>query len=44
MKIPLTQILLPRAEEKAVIEVLRSGMLAQGPQVARFEKDLPEAM
>ncbi|MDO8658534.1 MAG: DegT/DnrJ/EryC1/StrS family aminotransferase [Candidatus Levybacteria bacterium] len=37
MKIPLTIPLFNSAEEKAVIEVLRSGWITQGPKVAQFE-------
>lgn len=38
--IPLTRPLLEREEEEAVLNVLRSGQLVQGPEVARFEVDL----
>ena len=38
--IPITEPLLGEPEEKLVLEVLRSGRLAQGPMVARFEEDV----
>lgn len=38
MKIPLTKPFFDKAEEKAVIEVLRSGWVTQGPKVAELEK------
>lgn len=38
MKIPLQKPVFDRDEEKAVIEVLRSGWVTQGPKVAEFEK------
>jgi perosamine synthetase len=36
--IPLAQPLLGEAEERAVVEVLRSGRLSLGPRVAKFEQ------
>src|SRR3990170_3917091 len=36
--IPIAKPLLGKEEEKAVIEVLRSGKLAQGEKVAEFEE------
>jgi len=36
--IPLAQPLLGEAEERAVVEVLRSGRLSLGPRVAKFEE------
>ncbi len=36
--IPITTVRLGEAEEHLVLEVLRSGMLAQGPMVARLEE------
>jgi perosamine synthetase len=38
MSIPLTRPVLGDAEERAVLEVLRSGWLVQGPRVAEFER------
>jgi dTDP-4-amino-4,6-dideoxygalactose transaminase len=40
--IPIARPLIGSEEEAAVIAVLRSGMLAQGPQVARFEAAFAE--
>ena len=37
--IPLAKPIITRAERRAVDRVLRSGNLAQGPEVAAFEKD-----
>jgi dTDP-4-amino-4,6-dideoxygalactose transaminase len=37
MTIPLTKPGFGAAEEQAVIEVLRSGRVVQGPKVAQFE-------
>ncbi len=37
--IPLSKPLIGKAEIKSVVKVLRSGYLAQGPVVARFEND-----
>lgn len=42
MKIPLTKPFFDKNEEKAVVEVLRSGWVAQGKQVAELEKLLQE--
>src|SRR5690348_8159685 len=42
MNIPVTRPHFDQAEEEAVIEVLRSGWVSQGPQVARFEAALAE--
>lgn len=38
MKIPLTKPFFDKEEEKAVIEVLRSGWVTQGPKVVEFER------
>jgi perosamine synthetase len=38
--IPLARPLLGEEEERAVVEVLRSGQLSLGPRVARFEREL----
>lgn len=38
MKIPITKPLFTRAEEEKVLEVIRSGWVTQGPQVAAFEE------
>ena len=40
MTVPLTKPLLGEAEELAVIQVLRSGWLVQGPKVAEFEDEV----
>lgn len=40
--IPIAQPLLGREEEGAVLEVLRSGQLAQGPRVEAFERSFAE--
>jgi dTDP-4-amino-4,6-dideoxygalactose transaminase len=40
MSVPITKPLLGEAEELAVIEVLRSGWLVQGPKVAEFEREV----
>jgi len=37
--IPISAVVLGADEERLVVEVLRSGQLAQGPMVARFEAD-----
>lgn len=42
MKIPLTKPYFDRSEEKAVVEVLRCGWVAQGPKVAELEKLIAE--
>ncbi len=42
MNIPITKPLLGEEEEKAVIQVLRSGWLVQGPRVAEFERTVAE--
>ena len=38
-KISLAKPIIGRAEKKAVLRVLNSGMLAQGPEVQKFEKN-----
>jgi dTDP-4-amino-4,6-dideoxygalactose transaminase len=38
MKVPITKPLLGEGEEAAVLAVLRSGWLVQGPKVAEFER------
>jgi dTDP-4-amino-4,6-dideoxygalactose transaminase len=38
MRVPIAKPFLDSAEEKAVLEVLRSGWVSQGPQCARFEE------
>lgn len=38
MKIPITKPSFTEAEEKRIVEVLRSGWVTQGPQVEAFEK------
>ncbi|HYH01142.1 MAG TPA: DegT/DnrJ/EryC1/StrS family aminotransferase [Terriglobales bacterium] len=40
--IPVSKTLIAQEEEKAVVEVLRSGWLAQGPRVAEFERAFAE--
>jgi len=40
--IPLARPLLGEAEERAVLEVLRSGQLSLGPRLARFERAFAE--
>lgn len=40
MKIPLQKPYFDKEEEEAVVEVLRSGWVAQGPKVAEFEEAL----
>ncbi len=42
MNIPITKPQFDQAEEQAVIEVLRSGWISQGPKVAQFESALAE--
>lgn len=42
MNIPIAQPLIGDAEKEAVLRVLSSGMLAQGPVVARFEERFAE--
>jgi dTDP-4-amino-4,6-dideoxygalactose transaminase len=37
--IPVSTVDIPPGTEELVLQVLRSGMLAQGPMVARFEQD-----
>jgi len=37
--IPAAKPLIGADEEEAVMRVLRSGMIAQGPEVAAFEED-----
>ncbi|MEZ5359419.1 MAG: DegT/DnrJ/EryC1/StrS family aminotransferase [Candidatus Zixiibacteriota bacterium] len=36
--LPITQVQFDEAEEQAVLEVLRSGWIVQGPRVAEFER------
>lgn len=38
MKIPITKPLFDKSEERAIINVLRSGWVTQGPKVAEFEE------
>ncbi|MFB3818848.1 MAG: DegT/DnrJ/EryC1/StrS family aminotransferase [Candidatus Methylomirabilales bacterium] len=38
VQIPVTKPVLDQAEEQAVVQVLRSGWLVQGPKVAEFER------
>ncbi len=38
MNIPITRPVLGESEERAVVEVLRSGWLVQGPRVGEFER------
>jgi dTDP-4-amino-4,6-dideoxygalactose transaminase len=40
MTIPITKPVLGPAEESAILDVLRSGWLVQGPKVAQFERDV----
>lgn len=40
MKIPLTKVYFDNNEEKAIIDVLRSGWVLQGPKVEKFEKSV----
>jgi dTDP-4-amino-4,6-dideoxygalactose transaminase len=40
--IPISRIRIDEDAERLVIEVIRSGMLAQGPMVARLEQDFAE--
>lgn len=40
MKIPITKPYFDRAEERSVIETLRSGWVTQGPKVQAFEGDV----
>ena len=42
MSVPLTQPVLGEEEERAVIDVLRSGWLVQGERVAEFERRVAE--
>jgi dTDP-4-amino-4,6-dideoxygalactose transaminase len=41
-KISLAKPIIGRAEKKAVLRVLNSGMLAQGPEVQKFEKNFSQ--
>lgn len=40
--IPISSVRLPAAAEKLALDVIRSGMIAQGPLVARFEAEFAE--
>lgn len=40
--IPITSVQFGQAEEDLVVEVLRSGMIAQGPKVAQLEREFAE--
>jgi len=40
--IPVAKPIIGRAEQRAVLRVLKSGMLAQGPEVAAFEAEFSE--
>jgi dTDP-4-amino-4,6-dideoxygalactose transaminase len=40
--IPITKVALPEGTEELVLEVVRSGQLAQGELVARFEREFAE--
>lgn len=40
--IPISRVSIDEEAEQLVIEVIRSGMLAQGPMVARLERDFAE--
>jgi perosamine synthetase len=40
MSIPITKPLLGEPEERAVLDVIRSGWLVQGPRVAAFEREV----
>ncbi len=42
MKIPVTKPFLGEEEERAVVEVLRSGWVVQGPKVAEFERTVAD--
>lgn len=42
MQVPLTQPLMGEEEERAVVDVLRSGWLVQGARVAEFERRIAE--
>lgn len=42
MRIPLSRPIIGEEEKKAVLEVLESGQLAQGEQVASFEREFAE--
>lgn len=44
MEIPIVRPQLGEAEAKAVAEVIRSGWVAQGPEVAAFERELGDAV
>ena len=44
MEIPIVRPQLGEAEAKAVAEVVRSGWIAQGPEVAAFERELGDAV
>ena len=42
--VPMAQPVLGEAEERAVIEVLRSGQLSLGPRIPEFERRFAEAV
>src|SRR5919109_239683 len=42
LNIPMTKPLFGEEEERAVVEVLRSGWVVQGPKVAEFERIIAE--
>jgi perosamine synthetase len=44
MEIPIVRPQLGEAEAQAVAEVIRSGWVAQGPEVAAFERELADAV
>jgi perosamine synthetase len=42
MQVPLTRLMFGEEEERAVVNVLRSGWIVQGPKVAEFERLVAE--
>lgn len=40
IKVPIAKPIIGEEEIKNVVEVLKSGMIAQGPKVAEFEENL----